>query len=540
MDLDAAEPDTYGRYLGEVLVNRRGFTATVPDAIAPITAACDRVFARVDGPVLRVSCIVDADARPGASFAMPSADVLTLGLAWVEAEKRAGRKRPVVVIAVYEVGAGTVTTEAEQRLAEFKTDPRLRRGVVLQAVLIDPERRLLWDNAQKLFGRSFAFRWLKPLLAKPRLSKAELAPAVIADDIHRFPVLTAAVLVLLLAVFAAEVLFPVVPWTGLLKADIRTLLGFGGVNRNLVLGSGQWWRVATAPFLHGDALHILFNGWALWLIGRLSERLMGPAWFAAVFTVSALSGSAMSIALNPANLLSVGASGAIVGLFAASFTLSFHLPPGAARSRLQRGTIGTLVPALIPFLSSPTGGVVDYGAHGGGAGAGVIMGYVMLSIWPKASPRPRFQAAATTVAVLGLVVAVAAVVPDVTNYRNVSLVQELFEPFPKTNGEAQDQAETMIAAKPHDPRARFAHAMALGAAQDLGGAEAELRTGLAEKGLLDLIDPPHYEDRMRIVLGAVLKDENRPEEARAAVTPACSVETAGPLHDSLDKLQLCP
>lgn len=535
-----AEPDTFGDYLGRVIADRRGFTAAVPAALAPIAAACDRLLARVDGPVLRISCIVDRDARPGACFAMPPADVLALGLAWVEAEKRAGRKKPIVVIAVYEVGAGVVTAEAERRLAGYRTDPRLRRGVVLQAVLIDPERRLTWDNAQKLFGRSLAFRWLKPLLAEPRLSRAELAPAVIADDIHRFPGLTAAVLLVLAAMFAAEVLFPVKPWTGLLKADIATLLGFGGVDRNLVIGRGEWWRLVTAPLLHADALHLLFNGWALWLIGRLSERLMGPAWFAAVFTVSALSGSATSIVLNPADLLSVGASGAIVGLFAASFTLSFHLPSGAARDRLQRGTLGTLVPALIPFLSNPTGGLIDYGAHAGGAVAGLVLGLAMLSVWPKARPRPRFARAAGAVAICGVVLVGLAVAPDLASHRAMILAQDLFEPFPRSDAEARARSAEMVAAKPHDPRARFAHALALGAAQDLDGAEAELRAGLAEKGLLALIDPPHYEDRMRVVLGAVLKDENRPDEARASASPACAVETAGPLHDSLAKLQLCP
>ncbi len=95
-----AEPDTFGDYLGRVIADRRGFTAAAPAALAPIAAACDRVLARVDGPVLRISCIVDRDARPGACFAMPPADVLALGLAWVEAEKRGGRKKPIVVIAV--------------------------------------------------------------------------------------------------------------------------------------------------------------------------------------------------------------------------------------------------------------------------------------------------------------------------------------------------------------------------------------------------------------------------------------------------------
>ena len=267
---------------------------------------------------------------------------------------------------------------------------------------------------------------------------------------------------------------------------------------------------------------------------------MGPAWFAAVFAVSALSGSALSIAVNPANLLSVGASGAIVGLFAASFTLSFRVPVGAVRTRLQSRTMGTLVPALIPFLSGANGSTVDYGAHGGGAAAGLAMGLVLLSIWPKTLPRPRFARVAWAIAVCGLGLALAALVPDLANYRAVSLAENLYEPFPRSDAEARERAAVMVVAKPRDPRARFAHAMALAAAHDFGGAEVELRAGLAQTDLLGLIDPPHYEDRMRVVLAAVLKDENRPAEARAAAGPACAAEKAGPLRDALAKLQLCP
>lgn len=540
MTHDGADRETFGAYLGAVLAARRGYTAPVPAVFAPLAASCDLVLAGVGGPVLRIACIVDRDARPAAAFAMPAADVLTLGLTWVEAEKRAGRKRPLVIVTLYEIGAGAVTAGEQRRLSAYRAEPRLGRGVVLRAVLVDPAGRVAWDNARPLFGFRFAFRWLRRLLNRPRLSRADLAPALIGEDLHRFPILTAAILGVLVAIFVAQVLVPVVPWTGTLKAGIRTLVAFGGVDRNLVLNDGQWWRLATAPLLHGDLFHLLFNGWALWLIGRLSERLMGASWFGAVFAVSALSGSAMSIAVNPANLLSVGASGAIVGLFTATFILSFRVPPGAVRTSLQSRTLGTLAPALVPFLSSSHGVAIDYGAHAGGAAAGLVMGSLMLATWPKALRRPRFASAAAAVAVCCLGLVLAAAVPDVANYDSVSLAQDLFEPFPRSDAEARDRAVFMIAAKPHDPRARFAHALALGAAQDLGGAEAELRAGLAETRLLGLIDPPHYEDRMRIVLGAVLKDEKRPEAARAAVLPACRAETTGPLQATLAKLQLCP
>ncbi len=76
-----AEMDTFATYLAKVLTGRRGFVASLPVALVPLRAACDRVVVRADGLILQVACIVDRDARAGATFAMEAADVLTLELA---------------------------------------------------------------------------------------------------------------------------------------------------------------------------------------------------------------------------------------------------------------------------------------------------------------------------------------------------------------------------------------------------------------------------------------------------------------------------
>ncbi len=55
----------------------------------------------------------------------------------------------------------------------------------------------------------------------------------------------------------------------------------------------------------------------LFIAGRKLEHLVGPAWFGAIYVVSALCGAFASLALNAPTLITVGASGAIMGLFAA-------------------------------------------------------------------------------------------------------------------------------------------------------------------------------------------------------------------------------
>ena len=54
--------------------------------------------------------------------------------------------------------------------------------------------------------------------------------------------------------------------------------------------SGQWWRLLTCVFIHGGLLHIAFNMWCLWDLGRLAESVYGHWTFAAVYLLTGLGG----------------------------------------------------------------------------------------------------------------------------------------------------------------------------------------------------------------------------------------------------------
>lgn len=81
-------------------------------------------------------------------------------------------------------------------------------------------------------------------------------------------------------------------------------------------GPDQWYRVLTSAFLHEEYWHIGFNMLSLWWIGAPVERLLGRARYLALYLVSALGGSALVLLIAP-NALTLGASGAIFGLFGA-------------------------------------------------------------------------------------------------------------------------------------------------------------------------------------------------------------------------------
>jgi membrane associated rhomboid family serine protease len=139
---------------------------------------------------------------------------------------------------------------------------------------------------------------------------------------RRAPWLTLAILGLLAAVFAAELVFAIEPTHGLLEPGVRTLLAFGGLQYTATVGSDEWYRMFLAPLMHTGLVHLLINGIALFVAGRILEPAIGARWFAALFVVSALAGSTVSLMINERTTVSVGASGAIMGLFAAMLVLS--------------------------------------------------------------------------------------------------------------------------------------------------------------------------------------------------------------------------
>lgn len=94
---------------------------------------------------------------------------------------------------------------------------------------------------------------------------------------------------------------------------------YGAKINALIAVFGQWWRLASPMFLHGSLSHIALNTVALVIWGRQAEALLGRGKYIAVYLASGVMGAACSFAFSPA--ASVGASGAIFGLFGALLAL---------------------------------------------------------------------------------------------------------------------------------------------------------------------------------------------------------------------------
>jgi len=531
-----APPDTFCLYLAKQFIAHRGFTVGTVAEAAELAAHSDIVLSRHDGFTLTIACMIDRETYPGKTFDLSPQTVEDIGKACLKYSGKVNFNKLPVMIQIFEVGPASA--DQRERLKPFKKSSLFSK-VVPSAWVVDTISATVWTNAR--FGGLLSLkRVIEKLLRAPRQSDETLRPRTVAVQDQGFAWLTYAMLAVLIGVFAAELLYGIGDWSKALQPTIATLVSFGGLTGPLVIQSGEWYRLFSAPLLHGDVFHLALNCVALYLAGNILEGLVGRAWFAALFVVGALGGSLLSLALNPDSLVSVGASGAVMGLFAAILAASFHFPSGAERTGLQMAAIYVLLPSLLPLASVFKGQRIDYAAHFGGAIAGAALGLVMLAIWRHDEPHPRWRGVAAVTALAGLVAFAYPVLPAVRGYPVAVLGAALIPQadLPQTDAAAKAQSAELVERYPRDPRGHLIRARVLLVAQDEAGAERELRAGLAEEKVWRTLFKPDLAAALRTTLALVLA-KDRVDEARTVARPVCDTVSSGPLRDALDQMKLC-
>ena len=145
---------------------------------------------------------------------------------------------------------------------------------------------------------------------------------------------------------------------------------------------GQWWRLLTCVFLHIGIIHIAFNMWCLWDLGRLAESLYGHWTFGAVYLITGLAASVTSVAWHPTGL-SAGASGAIFGI-AGALIASFYLGEFSLPRAAVAGTLRSVVMfAGYNLVFGAMWGRTDNAAHVGGLVSGLILGALIARVAPS-------------------------------------------------------------------------------------------------------------------------------------------------------------
>jgi rhomboid protease GluP len=156
----------------------------------------------------------------------------------------------------------------------------------------------------------------------------------------------------------------------------------GALLGTAVTDYGEWWRLFSAAFLHGSLVHIGVNMFALYQVGALVERLMGPLRYASLYLL-ATAGSGAAVVWFNHDQVTLGASGAIFGLFGALVAIGLSLRPRGMS--LVTGTLPVIgvnlaFGFLVPGISNA--------AHIGGLITGFVTGWLLYQV-----PSARREAA---------------------------------------------------------------------------------------------------------------------------------------------------
>jgi rhomboid protease GluP len=344
---------------------------------------------------------------------------------WGSVEKisisQSGRQK-FVILKVAPLVAKSLVRTGPRRLLSFANKMLGADGVIIGPAGLTMDADTLIDTCEQYRAAFLRAHGVGHAVPSQKIGDTEVLSAVAPSEAaaglasFKLPWLTFFLLTVLVVIFVLENLFAVTPSV---RSDptIATLFAFGALSKKAILSGEQWYRLFTAPLLHASVAHIVGNGAALLMGGWLLERFVGRLWFFALFVIGALGGSLMSLAVGSPNLISVGASGALMGLFAAVCVSSFRLASGTpARARMQVNSARVLVPSLLPLFS--TSNVhIDYGAHFGGALSGAVVGAFLLKFWPKTERIPQLRKVAAVTSVVGAFLFVASACIVIANYQ---------------------------------------------------------------------------------------------------------------------------
>jgi membrane associated rhomboid family serine protease/Flp pilus assembly protein TadD len=282
-----------------------------------------------------------------------------------------------------------------------------------------------------------------------------------------------------------------------------------GANYGPLTLTGQWWRLLTYMFLHGNIMHIAMNMWALWSLGALCESLYGRWTYACIYLITGVAGGLASVAWNP-GVWSVGASGALFGLTGALIA-SFSLGEFSLSGIPTKSLLSSLIfwGAFSLFLGGASSGI-DNACHIGGLVSGLMLGALIARVAPQADAPAR---RVSVLAVGALVVLVAAL--GVNQWRGSQMrILRSFENIADSGPEgAVERLQAVTRQQPNSARAHFDLGQAYFNSERYPEAEAEF------KRVLEL---QPQENRARFDLGLVYLSEKRADDAKAVFTQLIS------------------
>lgn len=147
------------------------------------------------------------------------------------------------------------------------------------------------------------------------------------------------------------------------------LFFYSGMSINYLIGEGQWWRIVTSVFIHASFFHVLFNMFSLFLFGPELEKIAGKARFVTIYLLAGIFGNVATYVTQDGSYASVGASGAIFGIFGAYAGLVYYTRK--TMPQLKQIIMPIIIISVIITFLSPD---VNIASHLGGLITGFLLG----------------------------------------------------------------------------------------------------------------------------------------------------------------------
>ena len=166
-----------------------------------------------------------------------------------------------------------------------------------------------------------------------------------------------------------------------------SLRKFGAIDSYLIW-SGEYWRLASAMFLHVGASHLAINSISLVIMGGMTERLYGHRNFITIFLVTGIIGSTTSYLNIENGVVGAGASGAIFGCLG-SLVSFFYIRKEVLGKSGKQTLNGLIILALVNLAFGFVFPAIDNWAHTGGFIAGLCSGYFLA--YPPRTTQPAHR-----------------------------------------------------------------------------------------------------------------------------------------------------
>lgn len=162
-------------------------------------------------------------------------------------------------------------------------------------------------------------------------------------------------------------LFHGVSW---IEPTPETLVAWGGVYQPAIVENHEFFRLFKAIFIHVGAIHLFLNMYLLLSLGIIAEYMIGSLFFTVVYLGSGIIGNIASLNFSGINIVSCGASGALLGIIAVTFIASINKDNRTA-TEIMKLSLFFLAYNIFNGFTQPS---IDNAAHIGGALTGVCLG----------------------------------------------------------------------------------------------------------------------------------------------------------------------